>query len=69
MLDLADDLTVFGLSLALLAAAYAIGRTVGPRVTKCATREDQIKQRAWILTLISSVICGAHGVFFFGPGY
>ena len=65
-MDLEDDATIFGLSLALLAVAYAIGRVVGPKVTKCETDEQRRKQRAWILTLISSVVCGAHGVFFLG---
>ena len=58
-MDLQDDATIFGLSLALLAVAYAIGRVVGPKVTKCETDEQRRKQKAWILTLISSVVCSA----------
>ena len=59
-------LTVFGLSLALLAVAYAIGRVVGPKVDEMRDRRTKKEARAWILTLISSVVCGAHGVFFLG---
>ena len=40
-MDLHDDLTVFGLSVALLAVAYAIGRVVGPKVTKCEKLNDE----------------------------
>lgn len=65
-IDCNNDLSIFMTYLTVIFASYSVGRVCIPLVIHCKTEKEKKKQRGWILTLISSCVCGLQGFYFLG---